>query len=148
MKLIFQGGMSLETSEALKQPLKIKQKLLLGPGPSNPHPAIYDAMAQPILGYINPDFLKVPSLKFSPFKFLKFHSKFSKIMDETKAGIQYLFQTSSRYTFAISGTGHSGMEAALVNLVSYVIVRNLKSSSATAARTWRKNFDCSERIMG
>ena len=39
------------------------------------------------------------------------------IMDECKSGIQYIFQTRSPYTFAISGTGHAGMEAAVVNLV-------------------------------
>lgn len=51
--------MIVEAPEALKTPLKIREKILLGPGPSNPHPAIYDAMSQPILGYIHPDFLKV-----------------------------------------------------------------------------------------
>lgn len=40
-----------------------------------------------------------------------------KIMDDVKAGIQYAFQTKNPVTLAISGTGHAGMEAALVNLV-------------------------------
>lgn len=38
-------------------------------------------------------------------------------MDDTKAGIQYLFQTNNSLTFAVSGTGHAGMEAALLNLL-------------------------------
>jgi alanine-glyoxylate transaminase/serine-glyoxylate transaminase/serine-pyruvate transaminase len=38
-------------------------------------------------------------------------------MDEVKVGLQYVFQTKNRFTFAISGTGHSGMEASLMNLV-------------------------------
>lgn len=39
------------------------------------------------------------------------------VMDEIKAGIQYAFQTQNRLTLAISGSGHSAMEAALVNLL-------------------------------
>ncbi len=38
-------------------------------------------------------------------------------MDDVKAGIQYAFQTKNPLTLAISGTGHAGMEAALVNLI-------------------------------
>lgn len=30
-------------------------------------------------------------------------------MDDCKAGIQYLFQTKNKLTFAVSGTGHAGM---------------------------------------
>uniref|UniRef100_A0A915J532 Alanine--glyoxylate aminotransferase n=1 Tax=Romanomermis culicivorax TaxID=13658 RepID=A0A915J532_ROMCU len=43
----------------LKTPLKINGKILLGPGPSNPSPAVYDAMGQPLLGYLHPSFLKL-----------------------------------------------------------------------------------------
>ena len=32
-------------------------------------------------------------------------------------GIRYLFQTKNDVTFALAGTGHSGMECALTNLV-------------------------------
>ena len=39
------------------------------------------------------------------------------ILDDVKEGIQYAFQTKNSLTLAISGTGHAGMEAALVNLV-------------------------------
>lgn len=38
-------------------------------------------------------------------------------MDQARAGLQYVFQTNNSMTLAVSGTGHSGMEAALVNLV-------------------------------
>ena len=38
-------------------------------------------------------------------------------MDEIKQGLQYVFQTDSPYTLAVSGTGHSGMEACIANLV-------------------------------
>jgi len=81
----------------LRDPLQVPRKTLLGPGPSNPHPAIIEAMTQPILGYLHPEFLE--------------------IMDQAKAGLQYVFQTNNPMTLAVSGTGHSGMEAALVNLL-------------------------------
>jgi len=83
--------------DVLRQPMHIPKKTLLGPGPSNPHPNIIEAMTQPILGYLHPEFLE--------------------IMDQTRAGLQYVFQTNNRMTLAVSGTGHSGMEAALVNLL-------------------------------
>lgn len=38
-------------------------------------------------------------------------------MDDVKAGLQYLFQTKNPLTFAVSGTGHAGMECALMNLL-------------------------------
>ncbi|VEN49193.1 unnamed protein product [Callosobruchus maculatus] len=43
------------------------------------------------------------------------------IMDDIKEGIQYAFQTKNELTLAISGSGHTGMEAvfsATVNIVS------------------------------
>jgi len=83
--------------DVLFKPLQVPKKLLLGPGPSNPHPAIIEAMTQPILGYLHPEFLE--------------------IMDQVRVGLQYVFQTNNTMTLAVSGTGHSGMEAALVNLL-------------------------------
>lgn len=38
-------------------------------------------------------------------------------MDDVKEGLRYAFQTKNNLTLAISGTGHAGMEAALVNLL-------------------------------
>uniref|UniRef100_A0A914EEY8 Alanine--glyoxylate aminotransferase n=1 Tax=Acrobeloides nanus TaxID=290746 RepID=A0A914EEY8_9BILA len=39
------------------------------------------------------------------------------IMDDVKAGLQYLFQTNNELTFAVSGSGHAGMECAVMNLL-------------------------------
>ncbi|CAG5115113.1 unnamed protein product, partial [Candidula unifasciata] len=39
------------------------------------------------------------------------------IMDEVKEGIQYAFQTKNEWTFAISGSGHAAMEAAVANIL-------------------------------
>lgn len=38
-------------------------------------------------------------------------------MSDIKSGIQYLFQTQNRTTFAVSGTGHTAMECAIFNTV-------------------------------
>jgi aspartate aminotransferase-like enzyme len=45
------------------------------------------------------------------------HKEFFDIMDDVKHGIQYVFQTQNPLTFAVSGTGHAGMECALLNLL-------------------------------
>ncbi len=95
-------------SERLLKPLQLPNKLLLGPGPSNPHPRILRAMSSPMLGHLHPEFLEV--------------------MDDIIAGLQYLFQTFNSLTIAVSGTGHAGMEASFVNLVEegekVLILRN------------------------
>lgn len=36
------------------------------------------------------------------------HPPFFKIMDEIQTGLRYLFQTNSKYTLLVSGTGHAG----------------------------------------
>lgn len=38
-------------------------------------------------------------------------------MSDIKSGIQYMFQTQNRMTFAVSGTGHTAMECAIFNAV-------------------------------
>ncbi len=38
-------------------------------------------------------------------------------MDDVKAGIQYIFQTTNPLTVALSATGHAAMETVMVNLV-------------------------------
>ncbi len=69
----------------------------MGPGPSDVHPRVLRAMATPLLGHLDPEFLT--------------------IMDEVKSMLQWLFQTKNDLTFPVSGTGSSGMEAVLVNLI-------------------------------
>lgn len=38
-------------------------------------------------------------------------------MSQIKSGIQYMFQTQNRTSFAVSGTGHTAMECAIFNTV-------------------------------
>ena len=64
----------------------IPHKLLLGPGPTNMPPEVLKAMSDwPPLGHLHPEFCS--------------------IMDDVKAGLQYIFDTANQYTFAVSGTG-------------------------------------------
>ncbi|XP_002737533.1 alanine--glyoxylate aminotransferase-like [Saccoglossus kowalevskii] len=84
-------------SQELLKPIHVPPKTLMGPGPSNASDRVLKASALPILGHLHPEFCKV--------------------MDDIKAGLQYAFQTKNPVTFAISGTGHAGMEAALMNII-------------------------------
>ena len=74
-----------------------RERLLLGAGPSNVSPRVIRAMTLPLMGYLDPTFLKV--------------------MDEVTALLRQMFRTSNEFTLAVSGTGTSGMEASLVNML-------------------------------
>ena len=85
------------TNDGFAGELRHDPRVLLGPGPSNLHPRVFRAMASPILGYADPDFLA--------------------IMDHTMALLRHLFQTDNELSITLPGTGMSGMEAAVCNLV-------------------------------
>lgn len=69
-------------------------------------------------------------------------------MDEVRQGLRYVFQTSSPYTLCVSGSGHSGMESALVNLLERgerVMIGNKGIWGARAADMARRlGFDVVE----
>jgi alanine-glyoxylate transaminase/serine-glyoxylate transaminase/serine-pyruvate transaminase len=44
---------------AMTNLLEIKQRLLMGPGPSNVNPRVLKAMATPTIGHLDPEFLNV-----------------------------------------------------------------------------------------
>ena len=71
--------------------------LLMGPGPSSIHPKVYQAMAKPTIGHLDPQFLA--------------------LMDGLKESLRQLMNTKNEATITLSGTGSSGMEAVMVNLV-------------------------------
>ena len=73
-------------------------RLLLGPGPSNPYPEVIEAFSRPVLGHLDPDFLD--------------------LLDETSARLRQVFRTANPLTLPISGTGSAGMETCFVNLVA------------------------------
>jgi alanine-glyoxylate transaminase/serine-glyoxylate transaminase/serine-pyruvate transaminase len=78
-------------------PLNPPIRTLLGPGPSDIHPRVLAALARPTVGHLDPYYLE--------------------LMDKLQGALRELFQTKNRMTFAVSGTGSAGMEAAVVNLV-------------------------------
>lgn len=69
----------------------------MGPGPCNPYPEVIEAYARPVLGHLDPDFIT--------------------LMDEVGERLRAVFQTRNQLTFAVSGTGSAGMEAAFVNFL-------------------------------
>ncbi len=81
----------------MREELILPKRLLMGPGPSDVHPNVLKAMATPLLGHLDPEFLK--------------------IMNETMELIRYVYETENKVTVAMSGTGSSGMETIFVNLI-------------------------------
>jgi alanine-glyoxylate transaminase/serine-glyoxylate transaminase/serine-pyruvate transaminase len=75
----------------------LTDRLLLGPGPSNPYPEVVAAFTRPLLGHLDPEFLGV--------------------LDETSARLRTVFKTANELTLPVSGTGSAGMEACFVNLL-------------------------------
>jgi len=71
--------------------------LLMGPGPSSVHPRVYQALAKPTIGHLDPQFLA--------------------LMDGLKDSLRMVMDTKNEATITLSGTGSSGMEAVLANLV-------------------------------
>jgi alanine-glyoxylate transaminase / serine-glyoxylate transaminase / serine-pyruvate transaminase len=69
----------------------------MGPGPSDVAPSVLQAMSQPLVGHLDPVFVKM--------------------MEEIKAMLRVVFQTRNQMTFPVSGTGSAGMEFCFVNLV-------------------------------
>ncbi|MCB9263903.1 MAG: alanine--glyoxylate aminotransferase family protein [Lewinellaceae bacterium] len=77
--------------------LNTSQRILMGPGPSDVHPRVLKAMATPLIGHLDPEFVA--------------------IMDDIKAMAQLTFQTQNHLTFVVSAPGSAGMETCLVNLL-------------------------------
>jgi alanine-glyoxylate transaminase / serine-glyoxylate transaminase / serine-pyruvate transaminase len=73
------------------------KRILLGPGPSDADPRVLAAMSAPLIGHLDPQFLKV--------------------MDDIQIALRSLFQTKNRLSIPVSGTGSAGMEAAFANLI-------------------------------
>ncbi|MBK8979262.1 MAG: alanine--glyoxylate aminotransferase family protein [Planctomycetes bacterium] len=71
--------------------------LLLGPGPSPVPPEVTRALAAPLLGHLDPEFIA--------------------LMDRVKRQLRDVFGTRAEFTLPISGTGSAGMEASLTNLL-------------------------------
>ena len=71
------------------------KRFLFGPGPTQVEPSVYQAMTQPLVGYLDPYFFEVVA--------------------DVRRLLQHAFSTTNELTLAISGTGSSGMETAVTN---------------------------------
>ena len=79
-------------------PDMITVRSLFGPGPCNPYPEATAALGYPLLGHLDPEFLR--------------------ILDRTCDGLRYVWGTENARTLPLSATGSAGMEAAFVNTVA------------------------------
>ncbi|MGB7518363.1 MAG: alanine--glyoxylate aminotransferase family protein, partial [Spirulinaceae cyanobacterium] len=77
--------------------LSLPKRVLLGPGPSNAHPQVLQALSTEPVGHLDPSYLS--------------------LMDEVQELLRYTWQTSNPTTMSISGTGSAAMEATLANVV-------------------------------
>jgi alanine-glyoxylate transaminase/serine-glyoxylate transaminase/serine-pyruvate transaminase len=77
--------------------MAVTDRLLLGPGPSNPYPEAVAALGRPLLGHMDPEFLA--------------------LLDDTMARLRTVFRTENQLTLPVSGTGSAGMETCFVNLL-------------------------------
>lgn len=90
--------LSINESHRVELPqLDMPPRLLLGPGPSNAHPRVLQAIAMRQVGHLDPTFIQV--------------------MNEVQELLRYAWQTDNAFTLPVSGTGSAAMEAAITNTV-------------------------------
>jgi alanine-glyoxylate transaminase/serine-glyoxylate transaminase/serine-pyruvate transaminase len=77
--------------------LNPRARFLMGPGPSDVNPRVLKAMATPMIGHLDPQFIQ--------------------IMDEVMEMTRQLFKTGNQVTSVISATGSAGMETCFVNIL-------------------------------
>jgi alanine-glyoxylate transaminase / serine-glyoxylate transaminase / serine-pyruvate transaminase len=70
---------------------------LFGPGPANVDPRVTRAMAAPLVGHLDPYFLRV--------------------MDDTMTMLRQVFRTRNHHTIPMSATGSGGLETIMLNLL-------------------------------
>jgi alanine-glyoxylate transaminase/serine-glyoxylate transaminase/serine-pyruvate transaminase len=78
-------------------PISTPDRLLLGPGPSNAHPTVLQALARTPIGHLDPLYIE--------------------LMAEVQELLRYVWQTDNRLTLPMSGTGSAAMEATLANMI-------------------------------
>jgi alanine-glyoxylate transaminase / serine-glyoxylate transaminase / serine-pyruvate transaminase len=78
-------------------PIATPDRLLLGPGPSNAHPTVLQALARMPIGHLDPLYVE--------------------LMSEVQELLRYACQTDNRLTIPMSGTGSAAMEASLANTI-------------------------------
>jgi len=79
------------------QQLNPPNRVLLGPGPSNLHPRVQQAMLAPLVGHLDPYFINV--------------------MEDTMSLLRAIFRTENTLTIPISGTASAGMDTGIYNFL-------------------------------
>jgi alanine-glyoxylate transaminase / serine-glyoxylate transaminase / serine-pyruvate transaminase len=77
--------------------LKPPARYLFGPGPTMVDPRVYQALAKPIVGHLDPYFIQV--------------------MQDVQDLVKTVYGAANGSTLVISGTGSAGMEASIANFV-------------------------------
>ena len=72
-------------------------RILMGPGPSDVHPRVLEALSRPTVGHLDP--------------------QFQELMSDLMPMLRSVFQTDNQLTFPVSAPGSAGMETCFVNLV-------------------------------
>lgn len=78
-------------------PAEAPLRKLMGPGPLDIHPRVYRALTSPVIGHMDPAYLKT--------------------LERIGERLRRVFQTQNKVTHAAPGTGTSGMEACVANLI-------------------------------
>ena len=87
----------VKVSQETLPELNPSYRLLLGPGPCNVDPRVLRLASAPQLGHLDPELFT--------------------ILEETAQLLRWIFQTKNEMTLCISGSGFSGAEAVLSNLL-------------------------------
>ncbi len=91
------NNLNLDETMQIPAPLQPSTRILLGPGPSDAHPAVLRAMVNPLMGHLDPEFVS--------------------IMVQVQEMLRGVLKTKNKVTLPISATGMAGMECCLVNLL-------------------------------
>ena len=75
----------------------VPPRLLLGPGPSNAHPEVLNALALNPIGHLDEAYIE--------------------LMSDVQKLLRYTWQCNNRITLPMSGTGSAAMEASIANFI-------------------------------
>ena len=75
----------------------VPSRLLLGPGPSNAHPKVLEALSFNPIGHLDEAYIQ--------------------LMSEVQQLLRYTWQCNNRITLPMSGTGSAAMEASIANFI-------------------------------
>lgn len=92
------NGETTETNHSIRDLSPVPRRIILGPGPSSSNPRVLQAMAQPIIGYLDPAFFE--------------------ILEDVSQMLKRIFMTEQT-AMAVAGSGSAGMEAGLSSILEH-----------------------------